>query len=111
MAEDGEWNRKGATLSDVTAEKEYGVTREFIVEGIRAGELEYREGAVWGNPFLRILRNQLEPYIAEKLGPEHLTNKKTQAELRAINKEIVEIKRRLAVLEGRKAELGRAIKR
>lgn len=54
MAEDGEWNRKGATLSDVTAEKEYGVTREFIVEGIRAGELEYREGAVWGNPFLRI---------------------------------------------------------
>jgi hypothetical protein len=95
----------------VTAEKEYGVTREFIVEGIRAGKLEYREGAVWGNPFLRILRNQLEPYIAEKLGREHLTNIKTQAELRAINKEIVEIKRRLAVLEGRKAELGRTTKR
>ena len=36
MAEYGEWNRKGATLSDATALKEYGVTREFIVEGIRA---------------------------------------------------------------------------
>jgi hypothetical protein len=32
MAEDGEWNRKGATLSDVTAEKEYGVTRDFIID-------------------------------------------------------------------------------
>jgi hypothetical protein len=25
-------------------QKEYGVTRDFIVEGIKAGELEYREG-------------------------------------------------------------------
>jgi hypothetical protein len=33
MAEHGEWNRKGAVLSDVTAQKEYGVTRDFIVEG------------------------------------------------------------------------------
>jgi hypothetical protein len=43
MAEDGEWNRKGGTLSDMTAQKEYGVTHDFIVEGIRAGKLEYRE--------------------------------------------------------------------
>jgi hypothetical protein len=68
MAEYGEWNRKGAVLSDVTAQKEYGVTRDFIVKGIQAGKLEYREGAVWGNPYLRILRSQLEPYIIEQLG-------------------------------------------
>lgn len=53
MAEYGEWNRKGATLSDVTAQKEYGVSRDFIVKGIRAGKLEYRDGAIWGNPYLR----------------------------------------------------------
>jgi len=28
MAEFGEWNRKGAALSELTAEKEYGVTRD-----------------------------------------------------------------------------------
>ena len=55
MAEYGEWNRKGAALSEVTAEKEYGVTRDFIVKGIQAGKLEFREGAVWGNPYLRVL--------------------------------------------------------
>ena len=59
MAEYGEWNRKGAVLSDVTAQKEYGVTRDFIVKGIQAGKLEYREGAVWGNPYLRVLRVSL----------------------------------------------------
>ncbi len=31
MAEYGEWNRKGATLSDVTAKKEYGVDQDFIM--------------------------------------------------------------------------------
>ena len=46
MAEYGEWNRKGATLSDVTAQKEYGVDRDLIMKGITAGKLEYREGAM-----------------------------------------------------------------
>jgi ubiquinone biosynthesis protein UbiJ len=86
------------------------VTRDFIVEGIKAGKLEYREGAVWGNPYLRVLRSQLEPYIAEKLGSEHLKGKKAQTELRAINKEIADIRTKLAVLEARKAELERALK-
>ena len=34
IAEFGEWNRKGAVLSEVTAEKEYGAIRDFIVKGI-----------------------------------------------------------------------------
>jgi len=70
MAEYGEWNRKGATLSDVTAKAEYGVNREFIIKGIQTGKLEYRDGAIWGNPYLRILRSQLEEYIADELGKE-----------------------------------------
>ena len=74
MAEYGEWNRKGAALSDVTAQKEYGLTRDFIVKGIRAGKLEYRDGAVWGNPFLRVLRSQIESYIVAKLGSEYLVS-------------------------------------
>jgi hypothetical protein len=110
MAEYGEWNRKGAVLSDVTAQKEYGVTRDFIVEGIKAGKLEYREGAVWGNPYLRVLRSQLEPYIAERLGSAHLIGKKAQTELRAIKKEIADLRAKLAVLETRRAELERVFK-
>jgi hypothetical protein len=110
MAEYGEWNRKGAVLSDVTAQKEYGVTRDFIVEGIRAGKLEHREGAIWGNPYLRVLRSQLELYIVERLGSEHLTGKKAQTELRAIKKEIAGMRTKLAALEARKAELEHTLK-
>ncbi|MFO7639887.1 MAG: hypothetical protein R6X17_01025 [Candidatus Competibacteraceae bacterium] len=88
MAEYGEWNRKGATLSDATAQKEYGVDREFIVRGIRAGKLEYREGAVWGNPYLRLLRSPLERYIAEELGADYWARGKNQTEPRKIDQEV-----------------------
>src|SRR5258707_1942375 len=110
MAEYGEWNRKGAALSDVTAQKEYGVTRDFIVKGIQAGKLEFRDGAVWGNPYLRVLRGQLELYIVAQLGSEYLVGHKSQAELRAVSKEIVHLRKKLAALEARKTALERAIK-
>ena len=110
MAEYGEWNRKGAALSDVTAQKEYGVTRDFIVKGIQAGQLEFREGAVWGNPYLRVLRSQLELYIVAQLGSEYLVSRKSQTELRAVNKEIAHLRQKLAALEARKTALERAIK-
>jgi hypothetical protein len=109
MAEYGEWNRKGAVLSDLTAKKEYGVDRDFIIKGIRAGKLEYREGVVWGNPYLRLLRNQLEKYIAEQLGADHLQRDKNQTELRKIKKEMTALRRRLEELEDRKMDLEMAL--
>ena len=105
MAEYGEWNRKGATLSDATAKKEYGVDRDFIVKGIRAGKLEYREGAIWGNPYLRLLRSQLERYVAEELGADRLSSSNNQTELRKIKKEMADLKKRLNELQARRTEL------
>jgi hypothetical protein len=105
MAEYGEWNRKGATLSDVTAKAEYGVSRDFIVNGIQTGKLEYREGAIWGNPYLRVLRSQLEQYIAEALGEDYLRRVKNQIELRRVKKEIADLKKKLAGLQERQKEL------
>jgi hypothetical protein len=110
-AKDGEWNRKGATLSDVTAMKEYGVTRAFIVKGIRAGKLEYREGAIWGNPHLRVVRSQLERYIAEELGDDRLATGRFQTQFRKVNEEIAVLKKRLKELEARRTELESALKK
>jgi hypothetical protein len=105
MAEYGEWNRKGATLSDVTAEAEYGVSGAFIIKGIQTARLEYRDGAIWGNPYLRLLRSQLEEYIGEELGEAYLVKVKNRAELRRVQKEITDLKKKLKALEGRKADL------
>lgn len=105
MAEYGEWTRKGAVLSDVTAQKEYGVDRAFIVEGINRGKLEFRQGSVWGNPYLRILRGQLEAYISEQMGMEYLAAKRNKTELKAIDKEIASLEKKLFDLKSRKSAL------
>lgn len=105
MAEYGEWNRKGATLSEVTAQSEYGVSSEFIIKGIQDGSLEYRDGAIWGNPYLRILRSQLEAYIVRELGEDFLRRTKNQTELRRVKKEINDLSKKLNLLQGRKKEL------
>jgi len=105
MAEYGEWNRKGATLSDTTAKKEYKVDRDFIVKGIEAGKLEFRYASVWGSPFIKVLRRQLEEYISAELGSEYLEKAKVKTELRKIKKEITEIEHKLSELQARKAEL------
>jgi hypothetical protein len=94
MAEYGEWNRKGASLSDTTAKKEYKVDRDFIIKGIEAGKLEFRYASVWGSPFVRVLRRQLEEYITTELGSEYLEKAKGKTELRKIKKEIAEIKQK-----------------
>ncbi len=111
MAEYGEWNRKGATLSDVTAKAIYGVSREFIIKGIETGRLEYREGAIWENPYLRILRSQLERYITEQLGEDYLVRVKSQTELGRIKKEIAELKKKLDGLQKRQTYLEESLRK
>ncbi len=86
------------------------MSRDFIVKGIRAGKLEYREGVIWGNPYLRILRSQLERYIVEELGADHLSDSKYKTELRKIKKETVELKKRLEELQARRLEIEKTMK-
>ena len=105
MAQYGEWTRKGATLSDVTARKEYGVEPDFIVAGINAGKLEYREGAIHGNPYIRVLRSQLEAYVVEELGDDYLRTWHEKAELQEIKHEMTKLRKRLDELAARKAEI------
>ena len=57
--EEEEWRRKGATLSDKTARKEYGLTQDEIHAAIEAGQLQYRLGSIHGNPWLRLLRREV----------------------------------------------------
>ena len=50
-----EWTKKGGTLSDKTAFDEYGLTQGDIIKAINEGKLQYREGSIYGNPYLRLL--------------------------------------------------------
>ena len=100
-----EWNLKGATLSDKTARKEYGLTQDEILEAVDAGALQYRLQAIHGNPFLRLLRREVEALVKKRHGGGHLKEQQAKTELSKINRELRQLRARAAELEQRKAEL------
>lgn len=100
-----DWTKKGATLSDKSARKEFGLTQDEIIEGIRGGKLQYRENNVYGAPFLRLIRSVVEALVAEKYGPNYLQQKKNKQELAQVNAELKRLKAQVASLEQRKTEL------
>ena len=52
---------------------------------IRAGNLQYRESNMYGNPWFRLLRHEVEALVAQTSGKGHLQKKKLQKELADIN--------------------------
>ena len=98
-----EWQRKGATLSDKTARKEFGLTQDEIVQSIRAGKLQYRANSIHGNPFLRLLRREVEALVKKKHGGDFLKDRQAKTELARINREIKRLKAQVPALEERKA--------
>jgi hypothetical protein len=102
---DSEWQRKGATLSDKTARKEFELTQDEIVQAIRAGKLQYRRNSIYGNPFLRLLRREVEALVKKKHGDHYLKARQAKTELARINRELKQLKTRMAALEERKSKL------
>ena len=102
---DSEWRRKGATLSHKTAQEEFGLTWEDIVRAIRAGRLHCQQQSMHGNPWLRLLRREVEMLVRERHGANYLRNRQAKTEIARINRELKRLKTQIAVLEERKSEL------
>ena len=99
------WSQKGATLSDRSARKEFGLTQEEIFAAMRAGKLQFQQNSMHGNPWFRLLRHEVEALVKEKSGKAGLHKKKLRKELADLNKEARKLKTRMKAIERRKAEL------
>lgn len=100
-----EWARKGATLSDKTAREEYGLTQDQIEDAIQAGRLQYRQASMHGNPWLRLLRRDVENVVSTLHGDRHLRERQARAELARVDRELKRLRAQLAELEQRQYEL------
>jgi hypothetical protein len=100
-----EWRRKGATLSDKTARQEFGLTQDEIYDAINAGTLHYRRAAMHGNPWLRLLRREVESLARTSHGERYVNEQQNRAELTRVNREIRRLRAELAELEERRAKL------
>jgi hypothetical protein len=102
---DAEWTMKNGTLSYKNAMKEFGLSEEQIIQGMRSGKLQYRENYTHGNPYYRVLRSEVEKFAKEIHGVDGLQKQKNQHQLKEINKQINSLKRKLKSLEKERDKL------
>jgi hypothetical protein len=103
---DSEWQRKGATLSHKTAQEEFGLTWEDIVRAIRVGKLHCLQQSMHGNPWLRLLRREVEALVTERHGAKYLMrDRQRKTELAHINRELKRLKGQIVALEERRSKL------
>ena len=100
-----EWAGKGATLSDKTARAEFGLTQDEIIAAIRAGKLQYRRAEIEGNPWLRLLRREVEELVSARHGEGYLREQQARTELKRVNRELKQLRTQVTALEERRAAL------
>ena len=100
-----EWSRKGATLSDKTARKEFGLTQDEIVAAIDAGRLQYRVGVIHGNPWLRLLRREVEELMDSTYNDRDHRQRRATAELARVDRDLKKLRAEVAALEEHRAKL------
>jgi hypothetical protein len=94
-----EWSRKGATLSDKTARKQFGLIQAEIEAAIETGQLQYRVGVIHGNPWLRLLRREVKEPMKSTYNDRDRRRRRARAELARADRELKKLKAEVAVLE------------
>ena len=102
---DSVWLRKGGTLSDKSARRKFGLSQEEIIEAIKGGKLQFRKNYMHGNPYLRLVRDEVEALVVEKYGDSYFEKKKLKNELTKVNQELRRMKGKVAFLERRKVAI------
>ena len=103
------WILKKCTLSDKSAQKEFNITEKEIIKAINDGKLQYRENYIHGNPYIRLLRDEVESFVNEKYGNKYLKKQKLKNELKEVQKELKNLMARMNVLEKRKIEIQKVL--
>jgi len=100
-----DWRKKGATLSDKTARKEFGLTQAEIEAAIDAGQLQYRVGVIHGNPWLRLLRHEVEELMESTYNDRDHRQARAKAELSRVDRQLKLLRGEVASLEEHRARV------
>jgi hypothetical protein len=102
---DSLWTKKGGTLSDKSARTEFGLEQVEIIAAIKSGKLQYRVNYMHGNPYFRLLRDEVEELVRERLGSDYVKKAKLKKDLDQTTKELRRLKSQMASLEKKRTEL------
>ncbi|MCI5120569.1 MAG: hypothetical protein D3908_05135 [Candidatus Electrothrix sp. AUS4] len=99
------WIQQGKTLSHKNACKEFGLTEVEIINAIKAEEIQYKINYAHGNPYYKLLRDEIEDLAIRLHGKSHFEKQELEYKVKKITREINTHKRKVKALENEKATL------
>ena len=72
---------------------------------MRSGKLQYRQNYAHGNPYFRLLRDEVQVLAIELRGAKGVKDQEVKHKLAKVNREINSLKKKLSSLEKQKIEL------
>ena len=81
------------------------ILQDEIFAAIDAGKLQHRPVAMHGNPWLRLLRREVDDLVRARHGDRYLRERKARTDLAQINRDLNQLRAQLAALEERRAVL------
>ena len=99
------WTSPGETLSHKNACKEFDLEEDVVIEAMKKGILQYRVNYAHGNPYYRLLRNEVIALAKEIHGENTLELKRIEFEIKTTTTEINSYKRKISALEKKKIKL------
>ena len=102
---ESQWGKRGGTLSLKNACKEFGLEEEEVIEAMRADKLQHRVNYAHGNPYYKLLREEVISLVQELRGDNAIEQQEIKYKLKKIKTEINSLKRKLSSLEKKKVAL------
>ncbi len=98
----GLWTQPGETLSHNNACKEYGLEKHEIFDAIKLGKLQYKENYAHGNPYYKLLRQEVIALVIELRGENFFKKQEIEFQIKKATKEINSCKRKIKSKEKEK---------
>lgn len=99
------WTQPGETLSHNNACKEYGLEKHEIFDAIKLGKLQYKENYAHGNPYYKLLRQEVIALVIELRGENFFKKQEIEFQIKKTTKEINSCKRKIKSKEKEKIML------
>jgi hypothetical protein len=99
------WTQRGKTLSHKNACKKFGLTEAEIIAAIKAEEIQYKINYAHGNPYYKLLREEIEDLAIKLRGKSFFEKQELEHKIKKITREINSHKRKAKALEKEKVVL------
>ena len=91
------WTKQGESLSHNNACKEYALEEQEIIDAIKLGKLQYIVNYAHGNPYYKLLRQEVIALAIELRGDGYFKKQEIEIKIKKLKSEVNSYERKIKI--------------